>query len=76
MVCVCPDGDECRIGVTHYVCCRVGEFEENRSGFNHSLSIACFSSGHLCRLGDHRRLVEEPGNVECRLICLGGMIDT
>jgi hypothetical protein len=66
----------CRIGMTHYVCCRVGEFEGIRLLFNRPLSIACFSSGRLCRLGGRRRLVGEPDSVECRWICLGGMIGT
>ena len=66
----------CRIGMTHYVCCRCGEFGEDRLLFNRSLGIACFSSERLCRLGDRRRLVGEPDSVGCHLICLEGTIGT
>jgi hypothetical protein len=64
----------CRVDMTHYVCCRVGESEKNQLIFNRPLGIACFSSGRLCRLDDHRRLVGEPDSVGCRWICLEGTI--
>lgn len=64
----------CRIGMTHYVCRRVGEFEKNQLVFNRPLGIACFSLGHLCRLGGRRRLVGELDSVGCRWICLEGTI--